>query len=387
MLREPGGQRPAGETGSIRPDDRQELERKKQMCQKKSHRHSIFCILPPHVLRSIARNGSAQERDHALRILAKATTYRTLRAVRLSAPALGIVPMAVAGGAKLNRTIFNGHSESDLPGEVVRSEGQAATGDAAVDEAYDGLGGTYNYYQEAFQRNSIDGRGMPMLATVHSEVNLDNAYWNGQQMVFGDGDNRFFNRFTISTDVIGHELTHGVTEHEAQLIYSHESGALNESMSDVFGSIVKQYMLGKQSASDADWLIGQGLFTPAVNGVALRSMKDPGSAFDDRVLGKDPQPGHMDQFVDTDEDNGGVHINSGIPNKAFYLVATAIGGFAGDKAGRIWYESLRDPRLRPDATFVQFARVTISTAERIYPGGTEQGIVRDAWDRVGVRVR
>jgi Zn-dependent metalloprotease len=205
-------------------------------------------------------------------------------------------------------------------------------------------------------------------------------------MVFGDGDGQLFNRFTISTDVIGHELTHGVTEHEAQLIYAFQSGALNESMSDVFGSIVKQFMLGKQSAGDADWLIGQGLLTSNVNGVALRSMKEPGTAFDDRVLGRDPQPGHMRDYVDTQDDNGGVHINSGIPNKAFYLVATAMGGFAGDKAGTIWYQSLKDPRLDPDATFSQFARVTVSTAERLYTNGQEQGIVRDAWSQVGIDI-
>ena len=227
---------------------------------------------------------------------------------------------------------------------------------------------------------------MPLNGTVHYDRNLDNAFWDGERMNFGDGDGRFFDRFTISIDIMGHELTHGVTEVEAQLIYQGQSGALNESMSDVFGSMVKQYAKGRQSAEEADWLIGEGIFTERVHGVALRSMKDPGSAFDDPVLGKDPQPAHMNNYVNTVRDNGGVHINSGIPNRAFYLAATAIGGYAGEKAGPIWYATLRDTRLHPNATFQQFAQLTSINAENLFPGGTEQQRVREAWSQVGINV-
>src|SRR4029079_944922 len=136
-------------------------------------------------------------------------------------------------------------------------------------------------------------------------------------------------------------LTHGVTQDEAQLVYSNQSGALNESLSDVFGSLIKQFSLN-QTADQADWLIGAGLLTKQVNGVALRSMKAPGTAYNDPVLGKDPQPAHMKDYVNTISDNGGVHINSGIPNHAFYLIATQIGGNAWEKAGQIWYLTLRD---------------------------------------------
>jgi Zn-dependent metalloprotease len=205
-------------------------------------------------------------------------------------------------------------------------------------------------------------------------------------MVFGDGDGELFNRFTIALDIIGHELTHGVTEYEAQLIYFFQAGALNESVSDVFGSLVKQRLL-HQTADQADWLIGAGLFTDNINGVALRSMKDPGIAYDDPVLGKDPQPAHMSNFVRTFADNGGVHINSGIPNRAFYLVATQIGGYAWEKAGRIWYETLRDPQLRPNASFTRFARLTLQHAEQLYGAGSaEQQAVRDGWGKVGLEL-
>ena len=192
-------------------------------------------------------------------------------------------------------------------------------------------GALVEFYRTVFDRNSIDDRGMRLDGFVHRGVRFNNAFWDGQEMVFGDGDGVIFTDFTKSLDVIAHELTHGVTEFTANLDYHNQSGALNESMSDVFGSLVKQWSLD-QTADVADWLIGAEVFTPGVQADALRSMKAPGTAYDNEVLGKDPQPDHMDRFVvlpDTDEgDNGGVHINSGIPNKAFQLTAVGIGGFA-----------------------------------------------------------
>ncbi len=261
-----------------------------------------------------------------------------------------------------------------------------STGDVAIDEAYDGLGHTFDFFWENFQRNSIDDEGLPLNATVHYGKKYNNAFWNGQRMVFGDGDGKLFNRFTISLDVIGHELGHGVTEDETGLAYIQQPGALNEHLSDVWGSLIKQWVL-KQTADKADWLIGEGLLAAGVNGKALRSMKAPGTAFDDPVLGKDPQPDHMDKYVDTFADHGGVHINSGIPNRAFYLAATEIGGRAWEKTGRIWYETTRDPRVTEGTKFADFAAVTIDVAKRL-PGikTAEAKAVADAWAQVGVVV-
>ena len=357
--------------------------------QQMGHRHSIFCILPPYVLRRIARTGTEEQRQAALETLAVDTTFRTLRAIRLAAPVATTTPAMAVPSAEvvseeakqLQRTIFSCQNRRRLPGDVVRSEGGPATGDPAVDEAYDGLGATYNFYWEVLRRNSIDDQGMPLNGHVHYGRRYNNAFWDGQRMVFGDGDGVLTNRFTISVDIMGHELTHAVTEKEAQLIYYAQSGALNESVSDVYGSLVKQYTRGKEAAEDADWLIGEGLFTEEVNGVALRSMKEPGTAFEG-----DEQPGHMRDYVNTMEDDGGVHINSGIPNKAFYLAASEIGGYAGEKAGPIWYATLRDPRLKPNASFVQFARLTVVNAEILFPGGREERIVRNAWRQVGINV-
>jgi len=245
---------------------------------------------------------------------------------------------------------------------------------------------TFEFYSAAYARNSIDGAGLPLVATVHYSVNYDNAFWDGSQMVYGDGDQRLFKSFTAPLDVTGHELTHGVTQYSGGLDYQGQSGALNESLSDVFGSLVKQYHLG-QTADQADWLIGQGMFASSVHGVALRSMKAPGTAYDDPNLGKDPQPAAMDHYVHTSSDNGGVHINSGIPNRAFYLAATAIGGHAWEKAGRVWYDTLTSGQVPTGSDFATFAGMTYATAGRLYGvNSTESDAVHEAWTTVGVKI-
>ena len=348
-------------------------------------RHPVHCIVPPHILENIVRSGTEEQRDWALQALAADGTLRNTRMVQqlLHPPALAPAPSAVQ---HKQRFVYTANHSTALPGTLARSEGQAPTGDAATDEAYEGLGQTSDLYWNAFQRDSIDNAGMNLVGTVHYGQNYDNAFWNGQQMVFGDGDGTYFNRFTIAVDVIGHELTHGVTAHQANLVYQDQPGALNESISDIFGSLVKQYAHSpQQTAADADWLIGAGLFTSAVNGVALRSMKAPGTAYDDRVLGKDPQPPDMAHYVTTTSDNGGVHINSGIPNRAFYLAATGIGGYAWLKAGRIWYATLCDPRLTSTAQFQDFANLTTDNAGLLF-SAAEQRSVADAWAQVGIPI-
>jgi Zn-dependent metalloprotease len=358
------------------------------VCQEIGHRHSIFCVVPPHVLQNIVRNAEdADARKAALDTLSIDNTQRNLRGIRLAAPveqtlasrvsALG----AVQGGKQ--RTIHDANNTDRVPGRTVRTEGAPATGDRAADEAYDGLGHTYDYYLDMLGRNSLDGQGGPLHAVVHYRQNHDNAYWNGQYMLFGDG---LFMDHLTELSIAAHELTHGVTEFEAQLFYSRQSGALNEHVSDVFGSVVKQYVNGRQDASEADWLIGEGIWREGIQGRALRDMKNPGTAHDDPLIGPDPQPAHMDNYDHTPDDNGGVHINSGIPNRAFYLVAERIGGFAGDKAARIWYTTLRDQRLRIRARFKEFALLTYINAWNLFPEGDEAKIVRSAWAEVGIEV-
>ena len=231
-------------------------------------------------------------------------------------------------------------------------------------------------FKKVFSRNSIDDRGMRIDSTVHYGDCYDNAFWNGRQMVYGDGDGRIFAPFTKALDVIGHELTHGITQCEAGLNYRGQPGALNESFSDVFGCLVKQYRR-RQTAKEADWLIGEDLFLPGVKAKAIRSMKAPGTAYDDPVLGKDPQPGHMDDYVVTEEDNGGVHLNSGIPNRAFYELAMRLKGIRLGKSGtdlvqnpdRKTAPGIEIPRRHDDDALRPPPSCTASTASSRKPCG------------------
>jgi Zn-dependent metalloprotease len=266
-------------------------------------------------------------------------------------------------------------------GTAARAEGVPPVDDPQVNQAYDGFGATWTFYWEVFQRDSIDGSGMPIMGMVHFSTDYDNAFWDGQgHMFFGDGDGTMFTPLTNSFDVIGHELTHGVTQYTAGLSYVNQSGALNESISDVFGSLAKQYAKG-QDAAAADWLIGNDIVGPMLK-PALRSLKSPGQANP-----HDTQPADMDHFVKTSQDHGGVHANSGIPNHAFYVVATTIGGKAWEKAGKIWYESLLDPQVQPNTDFAAFAKVTIRQAGHLF--GTTSGevdAVTAGWEAVKVKV-
>ncbi|WP_263383737.1 M4 family metallopeptidase [Granulicella arctica] len=354
------------------------------MCSS-NRRRSIYCILPPNILINVAKRGTQEQRDAVLETL---SVDQSLRASRTQFALLGGNKVAhesiTATPPQKQRTIYDTNHTQTLPGTMVRSEGQAAVADVSVNQAYDGLGNTFDFYYKSYQRNSIDNAGLRLNATVHYGSKYDNAFWNGQEMIFGDGDGVLFNSFTGSVDVIGHELTHGVTGSEANLIYLGQSGALNESISDVFGSCVKQFVLN-QTADQADWLIGAGLLAKSIQGVALRSMKAPGTAYDDPMLGKDDQPADMAHYVHTASDSGGVHTNSGIPNRAFFLAASAIGGFSWLKAGQVWYDTLTDPRLKPQANFASFANLTVLNAGRLY-GSTspEKKAVSDAWHTVGV---
>ena len=341
-----------------------------------SHHSPVCCIVPEHILRKLAEN--AAHRDRALHTLATTERLRGRREI------LSQFVMALSTGTE-RRTVYDAQTQTTLPGKLVRGEGDPPTGDVAVNEAYDFSGDTYDFYETAYNRNSIDDKGMRLDSSVHYDQNYDNAFWDGQQMVYGDGDQVIFDRFTKCLDVVGHELTHGVTAATAGLTYQGQSGALNESFSDVFGSLVRQ-MKENTTAEQADWLIGKGLFLPSVQGVALRSMKAPGTAYDDPQIGKDPQPADMAHYVNTRADQGGVHTNSGIPNHAFYLVAMELGGNAWERAGKIWYVTLTQ-RLQPSTDFQAAADATFAVAGELFgQGSDEQKAVQGGWSGVGITV-
>ena len=288
---------------------------------------------------------------------------------------------AVSG---VTRRVHDANNTEALPGRLVRADGDPVSGDLAVDEAFDSSGQVLDLFASQFDRQSADGNGSPLSITVHYGLNYDNAFWDGTQLVFGDGDGQIFDRFTKPMDVMAHEFTHAVTQFTAGLLYEGQSGALNESISDAFASMAKQRALG-QAAREADWLIGEGIFLPGVNARALRSMLEPGTAYDDPQIGKDPQVGSMADYVDTADDNGGVHINSGIPNRAFALLATDLGGESWGVAGKIWYDALVSGDVVPQSDFASFARATLSSARRMF--GSDQSVaakVESAWATVGL---
>lgn len=317
-------------------------------------------FVPPYLLRLVAPESLVV--DERLRGARAVPT-----AIQRSAPAPG-------GPAW---TVHSADNTMTLPGRPVRAAGEPEAGDEAVDEAAAGVSGALALFAEVYGRSSYDGDGAPVSLTVHYGRDYDNAFWDGTQLVFGDGDGKVFGRFTRPVDVLGHELTHAVTEHTAGLRYQDQSGALNESVSDVFAACLKQRLLG-QTAAQADWLIGEGIFLPGIQARALRDMAAPGTAYDDPAIGRDPQVGHLRDYVDTTDDNGGVHLNSGIPNRAFQLAAIAIGGSTWEGAGRVWYAALTGGAAGPDTDFAGFAAATIAAA------GPHADAVRSAWSEVGV---
>lgn len=349
-------------------------------------RRPFQCILPPHILDQIARNGTEQERGASLGTLVRDITLRSQRMTAQLMQGNAKPALMAATDARPEITIYNESRGYQLPGQVVSSQSRPGTG-AAEQEAFDGLEATFNFYWQVYQRNSIDNEGLHLDATVHFGENYNNAFWNGQQMVFGDGDGMIFDRFTIDLDIIGHELTHGVTGHEAGLTYLGQSGALNESISDVFGSLIRQWK-NDETTAQADWLIGKNVVKIQDNAKgALRSVKEPGTAYDNRLMGRDPQPNHMKNYISTSADNGGVHLNSGIPNRAFFLAADYLGGKAWERAGQVWYDTIRDPRLKPTASFSDFATRTIINAIQRYGRGSDEKLACiEAWSAVGVSV-
>jgi Zn-dependent metalloprotease len=351
------------------------------MCQ----RDPIQCIIPPYITERLLRSDDAEVRARAEANILAATNMRATRARAQSERSFVEVRAPTRGKQRL---LYDAKKTDRLPGVLVRSEGNGPVADPAVNEAFDHAGATYDFYKAVFQRDSLDGHGMTLVGTVHLAepdgrgrfVALDNAFWDGKQMAYGDGDGLIFQRFTRSLDVVGHELTHGVQSFTSNLEYEGQSGALNEHFADVFGALVRQWKNG-ETAKNTSWLIGREVLVPAPTRRGVRDMEHPGTAFtSDPYLGSDPQPAHMSKLYEGPSDNGGVHINSGIPNRAFVLAAKAIGGNAWDAAGRIWFETML--KLPKKAQFQECAELSVEMAAAI--GADAALAVRKAWANVGV---
>jgi Zn-dependent metalloprotease len=333
-------------------------------------------FIPPYAAENLARNGIETARVS----YQQSAQFRTKRS--LSAVPIETLAGTAATVGKSSRKVYDCKGTWKQRVSLVRDETQAASTDQDVNIVHEYAGVVRDYFKNVLGRNSIDNLGMDLILNVHYGVKYLNAFWDGDEMTFGDGDGKIFISMARSLDVIAHELTHGVTQFTAKLEYQSQSGALNEHMSDVFGTVITQY-LAKQTAHDADWLIGDEIMGPDLYGEALRSMREPGTAYDNKLLGKDPQPAHMKDYFTGPEDNQGVHINSGIPNKAFYLTAMEIGT---DKAGLIWYTALQ--KLWPTAKFNDAVQVIVDAARiltrdgKVPPGSPQK--IRAAFRAVGL---
>ena len=262
---------------------------------------------------------------------------------------------------------------------------------------------TYEYLKDVHDRNGIDGNGGPtsqlavdgvtrlITSRVHYGSNYNNAFWNGTVMTYGDGDGSYFSPL-VSLDVAGHEMMHGVTQHTAGLIYAGESGALNESYSDVFGALVERHARG-DGDQDAIWKIGDEIYTPATPGDALRYMESPHQA-SNKGYTADDDPDHYSERYTGGGDNGGVHINSGIANKTFHLLAMggshhlggSMTGIGADKAAAIWYRALTT-YMTSSTNFMQAGRATYNAAVALYgEGSPEAAAVVSAWGLTGIVV-
>lgn len=294
---------------------------------------------------------------------------------------------AVVLQAKANNgpiiSVYDAKNRERLPGTVATSNQKENphVADPVVNTAFKRTQAIHEFWLKVFGMCSFDNRNGEIRTTVHFGKNFANAFWNGQQLVFGDGDKTF--KHLLELSVMGHEFGHAITG--SKLNYKGESGALNEHLSDVWGSLFLQYKMN-HTVDQASWLIGEGTLETRNGSFALRSMKAPGTAYNIPALGKDPQPDHYTKRYKGREDEGGVHINSGIPNKAFYLFANAQGGYAWEKAGLVWFKTLQaDGLFTPNCTMPEFARATIATAKAEFPNDAKLvQDLRSAWQSVGV---
>lgn len=353
----------------------------------------VCFAIPSKMLRQLAERSDGEGRRALTESAANATHFRTQRAATSKQKRALPAKSAPHEIARYKRTVFDVANGTDLPGRTLRNEGQQAVGDAAADHAYDNAGVVLDFYLEIFSRESIDDRGATVESAVHYGEGFGNALWTGERMVFGDG-NLMVSGLTESIDLIAHELTHGVIQHlipgglgavripvkdrsvEGQ---THElrgqGGSLNESFADVMGSLAKQWHL-KQDVKKADWLIGADVLADDV-GKAIRSLKDPGNR--DLTYPYDDQIKDMRQY----EEGTDVHDGSGIPSHAFYLAAIAIGGFAWEKTGSIWYEAFA--MLKPHSQFADAAKATMRVAKKRFGDKSKElNAVAEAWREVNV---
>lgn len=340
-------------------------------------------IIPEGVLERFAQDKklTAQQRQYFVDAVRLERDWRRARAATAKFATLSrsILPSAVsviAAAAAPSVLVFDcGHGVT-LPGTQIANPGASADGSAK--RTFDETTAVVDFYQTVFGRNSLDNAGMTLLSSIHFSVNYNNAGWNGSQMKYGDGDGNIFIDFTNSNDVIAHELAHGVTQFTSGFAYTNQAGGLNESMSDVFGSMFRQWR-ANQTVNTADWLIGKEILGPGATARGFTCLRDMANPAATHCLA--PQPTKFSQY----HDGMDPHESSGIPNLAFYKAATAIGGRSWEKAGKIWYQALIGFAPSPNMKMTVFANRTRKLAGTLFPAEPAvKTAVDNAWKAVGL---
>lgn len=347
-----------------------------------------FCsFIPPNIYRHLSESADPAHRQAGQRGIALSERLRGQRDFLALMPAMSVTP------GRLRRTMFDAGGQTTLPGTTVRTEEGPASTDAAVEAAYARAGIVWHFYKTVYGRDSLDNRGVRLDSTLHYGQSFGNALWNGNEMVYGDGDENLHN-FTTSLDVIAHEMTHGVTGSASGLVYQGQSGALNEHISDVFGVLAMQWDAAQNPANypgrtaDQKWLLGTDVIiapNPLPAGAVARAVRDmlnPGTAYKGLAFGDDPQVANFADLITDAYDNGGVHLNSGIPNRAFALYADAVGGNAWEAPGKVWYRAATASGLSQNADFALFRTATVNAAKIDAPATVDA--LAKAWDTVGV---
>ena len=273
-------------------------------------------------------------------------------------------------------TVFDCKRTQSLPGLQIKNPVESK--DETVKRTYTETDYMATFLREMFKRNSIDDAGMTLMSSVHYGRKYNNAMWNGLQMIYGDGDGSLFVDFTTGTDVIGHELAHGITQYTLQLDYDDEPGGLNESLSDCFGSMFRQWRL-KQDSVNADWLIGKEVVGPVTRErgyTCLRDMSDPGG---EHCLS--PQPAHYKDLKPGQDP----HYTSGPPNLAFCTASRQMGGNSWETIGKIWYHVMTTAGLVPRLGMKDFAEKTRQAAIDLFGKDSPALAAVDAgWKKVGL---
>ncbi len=338
------------------------------------------CIVPNDVLVRLAgdKDLTSELRKGAADSASISDALRRVRhesgALTAASRAVGAHLLQLAATPKV--TVYDCRGTQTLPGAAVSSPGKSA--DATAKRGFTETTSVAKFYKKVFGRNSIDDAGMTMMSSIHFGTRYNNAMWNGSQMIYGDGDGKLFVDFTKGNDVIGHELTHGVTQHTLQLGYSADAGGLNESLSDCFGSMFRQWEAA-QTVDKADWLIGADIMGPTAKAkgyTCLRNMADPA---DRKALA--PQPTQYSQLTPGMDP----HYTSGPPNLAFCTACKTLGGKSWERIGQVWYRVMTTSGAQPTLTMPAFAARCRQVAQQMYPTQPAVSAAVDAgWKQVGL---